>query len=486
MTTITNRLNRRPMKDAPRYDEVILGMMLEAPAYYRKNADFIREEWFCDDIRPFYKAARTLILNDITPVWTALRSQGITDADNPTYLRLLDSVASYPNFEYYTRLCAEQWMARTMLEACEVAKEALQRGKSGLDVFSIAEEYLRRIRATLRGKNEVSVADVLTGIIREVELSQQNAQNGEASGVPTHLPELDRITGGWRGGELTIIAARPSMGKTQFAIHCAVSSGVPVYFASVEMPHNQLIKRMLSMYSGVGIDRIITGSLTDEELQHVNRASANLFDDTRRADITIDDTAGLHIDDLAARVENWVGAKKRGLVIVDYLQILKGVRNKGDNREQEVSSISSGLKGIAKRTNLPVLALSQLSRAVEQRGGNKAPILSDLRESGSIEQDADVVIFPYRPYYHGIERFEDGSSTIDRIEFIVAKQRNGPTASVREDFRLSSGRFGEWRGMPEFTRSYAPMPGRRNPYLEDADREEPMQKPITEEEDYPF
>ena len=256
--------------------------------------------------------------------------------------------------------------------------------------------------------------------------------------------KLDKITSGWQPSDLIIIASRPGMGKTALSLsmarNIAISHNIPVAFFSLEMSAIQLITRLISAETGLKSDILRTGKLAEHEWQQLN----NQITDLESAPLFIDDTPSLTIFELRAKARRLVSSNDIKVIIIDYLQLMNlGSSTKTGNREQEISIISRNLKALAKELNVPVIALSQLSRAVETRSGSKRPILSDLRESGAIEQDADIVSFIYRPEYYKIDTWDDNerSSTEGEAEFIVSKHRNGGLENIRIRFIPSLGKF---------------------------------------------
>ena len=270
--------------------------------------------------------------------------------------------------------------------------------------------------------------------ILEIEARKQHKDG--LTGVATGFTELDRVTGGWQKSDLVIIAARPGMGKTAFVVsamrNAAVDFRCGVAMFSLEMSAVQLVNRLISAEAELESDKIKKGRLADHEWEQLVHKTSKLTE----APIFIDDTPGLSILELRAKCRRLKAQHDIQLIIIDYLQLMSGdsSKNAGGNREQEIASISRALKGIAKELDVPVLALSQLSRAVETRGGDKKPQLSDLRESGSIEQDADMVMFLYRPEYYDITEDEDGLPTTGMGEVIIAKHRNGSLENVKLKF----------------------------------------------------
>ena len=270
------------------------------------------------------------------------------------------------------------------------------------------------------------------------------------SGVATGFDKLDLLTSGWQPSDLVIIAARPGMGKTALTLsmarNIAVLKKTPVAFFSLEMSSVQLITRLISAETGLTSEKLRTGKLESHEWEQLNVKVGDL----EKAPLYIDDSPSLSIFDLRAKARRLSSKHGIQLIIVDYLQLMtSGTASKTGNREQEISSISRNLKALAKELNVPVIALSQLSRAVETRGGTKRPILSDLRDSGAIEQDADIVSFIYRPEYYGIDEWDDDdrSSSEGQAEFIVAKHRNGGLDTIRLKFTPQLGKFENLSGI---------------------------------------
>ncbi|MGB0396160.1 MAG: replicative DNA helicase, partial [Flavobacteriaceae bacterium] len=273
---------------------------------------------------------------------------------------------------------------------------------------------------------------------------EEIANKDGLSGVASGFEKLDLLTSGWQPSDLIIIAARPGMGKTALTLsmarNMAVTQQTPVAFFSLEMSSVQLITRLISAETGLSSEKLRTGKLADHEWKQLNVKVGDL----EKAPLFIDDTPALSIFDLRAKARRLASQHDIKLIIVDYLQLMTaGTSSKAGNREQEISTISRNLKSLAKELDIPVIALSQLSRAVETRGGTKRPQLSDLRESGAIEQDADIVSFIYRPEYYGIEEWDDEehTSSVGQAEFIVAKHRNGGLDNIRMKFIGNLGKF---------------------------------------------
>lgn len=342
---------------------------------------------------------------------------------------LTNNIYTSSDTEYKARLLAEYAIRRTMItETQEVVKRSYD---LGFDVFDTLEFYETKINETVSfyTKSGIkSAKDLTRDALIELE-NQKNKPEG-ISGVPSGFRDLDRITSGWQNSDMIVVAARPGMGKTAFILsmarNIAVDFNMPIAIFSLEMSALQLIKRMISVQTEVNSSSFRSGKLSDGELYQVHERINPLID----APIYFDDSAGLTILDLktkAVRMKKQFGIK---MIMIDYIQLMSSGNINSGNREQEISSISRAIKMLAKELEIPIIALSQLSRSVESRGGDKKPILSDLRESGAIEQDADIVCFLYRPEYYGIIVNESGESTIGSAEVIIAKHRNGSLESA--------------------------------------------------------
>lgn len=382
---------------------------------------------------------------DLITLTEELKRRGQLEAVGGAYYvtELTTRVDTAANVEYHARIIAEKSLLRKLIEtmtdligkaydASADAFEMLDRAEG--DIFKISDTQLRRSSTTLNQ----AVKETLE------KLESIHGRDMGITGIPTGFTRLDDMTGGWQRSDLVIIAARPSMGKTAFslamarnaALHPDYPAGVAIF--SLEMSAQQLAQRLLTSEARVDAQAARTGRLDDEAWPRLARAAGRLS----AAPIFIDDTPGVSILELRAKCRRLKAEHDIGLVIVDYLQLMHGTpSSKGGNREQEIAQISRSLKSLAKELDVPVIALSQLSRAVETRGGDKRPQLSDLRESGSIEQDADVVAFIYRAERYGITVDEDGNSTEGLGEIILGKQRNGPIGSVKLAFVHQYARF---------------------------------------------
>ncbi|RMF31795.1 MAG: replicative DNA helicase [Bacteroidetes bacterium] len=411
----------------------------------------------------FYKEAHQLIFQamlrlfeksqpvDLLTVNEELRLSGDLEAiGGPYYLvELTNRVASSANIEYHARIIAQKYIKRELIRvSTEVIRDAYEETTDVFELLDAAEQNLFNITQNNLSKNVESMGALAPRLMKMLE--ELSAREDGLTGVPTGFTELDRLTSGWQPSDLIIIAARPSMGKTAFVLNLARNAAVdfekPVAVFSLEMSSLQLVQRLVSHEAEISSTKLRTGNLENYELQQVQTAIERLGE----AKIFIDDTPGINIFELRAKCRRLKMQHDIQLVIIDYLQLMSGnTENNRANREQEISSISRALKGLAKELNVPVIALSQLSRAVEVRGGAKRPQLSDLRESGAIEQDADIVSFIYRPEYYGILEDEEGMSLKGVTEIIVAKHRNGPTRTVKLRFEADFGKFSDL-GDPNF------------------------------------
>ncbi len=357
---------------------------------------------------------------------------------------LTEGLPRRPILEEYIRIVKDKSLLRQLMLICSAAiARAADQSESALDVLNAAESQLLEVGEKGISKGLASLEEIVSGSFGSIDNLYQQAR--EITGLATHYTEFDKMTSGLQKGELVIIAARPSMGKTAWAVNiaqnAAIRSGAAVAIFSLEMSKEALLRRMLASQAWVDQRKLQTGFLGRDDQEKLRRALEDLVE----SKIYIDDTAGISLAEMRAkarRLRQIVG--RIDLILVDYLQLMSaslpsqgGKRH--ENRTQEVSAISRGLKALAKEMEVPVIALSQLSRASERRGDDKRPMLSDLRESGSIEQDADVVAFIHRESYYNRDKEEDPDR--NKAEIIIAKQRNGPTGTVELAFLNQFTRF---------------------------------------------
>jgi replicative DNA helicase len=343
---------------------------------------------------------------------------------------LTTRIGSTANIHQHLRLLQEYYLSRYINEVCSSAQREILQYKE--DIFDVYEKLQQKMEIALKDvlKQEVeTVASIHNKIISDAYLLKNS---GEMSGVPTGLERLDILTNGWQSSDLIIIAGRPSMGKTAFAVSILIdpiiNRNIPIAIFSLEMSKEQLVCRIQSILSEINVSKIIKKQLTDIEIDHIDKKCLGLL----KAPLYIDDTANISLMELKTKARKLVRENKVRMIVVDYLQLMRSGL-KTNNREQEIAEISKGLKAIAKELNIPVIALSQLSRSVEQRGGDKKPSLSDLRESGQVEQDADMVLFAHRPEYYGFTEYNWGGTDLNSKNLFVAvisKHRNGVIGEI--------------------------------------------------------
>lgn len=372
---------------------------------------------------------------DILTVTQELKKSGELEIVGGAYFisQLTNRVASSANAEYHARIIAQKYIQRELIRiSTDTIRDAYEETSDVFELLDSAEKNLFGIVESNIRKNYDKMHTLISQSIKEIEAAR--SQTSGVTGVQSGFTDMDRVTAGWQKSDLVIIAARPAMGKTAFVLSLARNAAVdfkkPVALFSLEMSSLQLVNRLIASESELPAEKLKKGQLEDYEFQQLNAKIGSLTE----APIFIDDTPALSIFELRAKARRLKQKHDVSMIVIDYLQLMRsGSEHKG-NREQEISNISRSLKSIAKELNIPVLALSQLSRQVENRGGDKKPQLSDLRESGAIEQDADMVLFIHRPEYYNLTEDENGNSTAGMAEIIIAKHRNGPTGSVKLRF----------------------------------------------------
>lgn len=378
---------------------------------------------------------------DLVTLSEELKRQNILDEVGGTYYltELSQTVVSSANIEYHARLVLEKYILRKLImESAAIAEECYEASENAYDILDRSEQRIFSLSENRLRRTFQHISPIMHDAFETIEKFHE--RQGTVTGVATGFDQLDEWTSGLQSGELIVVAGRPSMGKTAFCLNIArnvaVDSKVPVGFFSLEMSNRQLALRLLCAEARVDAHGVRTGRLAEKEWQKLSMCVGMLTE----ADIFIDDSPGVSVLELRAKARRLKKEKNVGLIIVDYLQLMTGPKG-SESRQQEISVISRSLKGLAKELDLPIVALSQLSRAVEQRGGDRRPMLSDLRESGAIEQDADVVMFIYRPEFYGIKTDEMGNSLEGVAELIIGKQRNGPVGTSRLTFVKKYARF---------------------------------------------
>ncbi|MCY4781428.1 replicative DNA helicase [Sphingobacterium sp. UT-1RO-CII-1] len=429
-------------------EEAVLGSILIESTAMMFVADVLRPEMFYKESHQLiYKAAQEVSMSgdplDLMTVMQQLRRNGdFETVGGAFYLTgLSDRVVSSVNIEYHSRIIAQKFMQRELIRLSSTTiNDCYDETKDIFDILSTYETERDNVVNNVSSRKEVSqkkaVREVLEDMARKAEMGVK-----DVTGVDTGDSTLNSLTGGWQQSDLIILAARPAMGKTAFALKKAVNAaraGNPVAVFSLEMSYQQLIQRVLSFESGIALEKIKKLKLQDHDWHKLSMMQGEIED----LPIHWDDTPGLSLIELSAKAKRLKRQHGVKMIIIDYLQL---ITTQSKDRYNAVSDISRALKVLAKELDIPVIALSQLSRAVESRPGNgKRPMLSDLRESGSIEQDADMVMFLYRPEYYGNVEDEEGRSTAGMAEAIVAKHRNGSTDTVLYNFQGATTNFTSW------------------------------------------
>ncbi|AMM13783.1 replicative DNA helicase [Burkholderia sp. PAMC 28687] len=434
---------------------VIGGLLLDNAAWDRIADLMSHSDFYRYDHRIIYEAIGKLIATtrpaDVITVYEALTNTGKAEGvGGLAYLNALaQNTPSAANIRRYAEIVRDRAVLRRLVSvADEISADAFNpQGKevrqlldeAEAKVFSIAESGARGTQGFLE------IGPLLTEVVERIDTLYHTANPSDVTGTPTGFVDLDRMTSGMHGGELIIVAGRPSMGKTAFSMnigeYVAVEYGLPVAVFSMEMPGTQLTMRMLGSVGRLDQHRMRTGRLTDEDWPKLTHAVQKMSE----AQIFIDETGGLNPMELRSRSRRLARqCGKLGLIIVDYLQLMSGSGSGGENRATEISEISRSLKSLAKELDVPVVALSQLNRGLEQRP-NKRPIMSDLRESGAIEQDADVILFIYRDEVYNPDSPDKGTA-----EIIIGKQRNGPIGPVRLTFQGQYTKFENFAGAQNF------------------------------------
>ncbi|MEX6625467.1 replicative DNA helicase [Tenacibaculum salmonis] len=421
-------------------EEAVLGAMMIDKKGIDEVIDILTPESFYDKRhQEVYQAIYTLFQNsepiDLLSVSNQLKKSGKLDVAGGDFflIGLTQKVASSAHIEFHSRIILEKYIQRRLIT---ISSEIIENSyNETVDVFDLLDEAEGKLFEVTQGnlKKGAEKADSL--VQQSINRIQEISGKEGMSGLQTGFTKLDALTSGWQPSDLIIIAARPGMGKTAFVISMAKNMAIQfnnaVAIFSLEMSSVQLITRMISSETGLTSEKLRKGDLEPHEWEQLNVKVKKLSD----APIFIDDTPALSIFDLRAKARRLVSQHDVKIIVIDYLQLMTA-GGSGGNREQEISTISRNLKALAKELSIPVIALSQLSRAVETRGGSKRPLLSDLRESGAIEQDADIVSFIFRPEYYGMTEWDDDDHTPceGQGEFIVAKHRNGGMDNIRLKF----------------------------------------------------
>ncbi len=466
--TNNNNRNNKPQIDqnyahlqpqAVELERVVLGSLMIDSDAFSMVSEVLKPETFYDPRhQKIYQAIQTMNMEerpvDIMTLTDELSKMGeIEKVGGAQYLMEISSaVASAAHVEYHARILAQKYLQRQLIHyAGEIETEAFDESVDVDELMQKAEGDLFQLSQNNMKQDYTQIDPV---IHEAVDILQRAAANkGGLTGIPTGYQGLDDMTSGWQASDLVIIAGRPAMGKTSFALsiakNVAVDYHIPIGFFSLEMNNVQLVNRLISNVCEISGKKILNGQLDPSEWEQLDSRLRNLTG----APIFVDDTPGLSVFELRTKARRLVREKGVRLIMIDYLQLMNANGMKFGSRQEEVSTISRSLKGLAKELNIPVLALSQLSRNVENREGleGKRPQLSDLRESGAIEQDADMVLFVHRPEYYHIYQDEKGNDLHGMAQIIIAKHRKGATGDVLLNFR------GEFTRFQDPTNSYAPM-----------------------------
>ena len=462
-----NKLRRKPSVDlgtmvygkvppqAKELEEAVLGAIMLEKSAFDTVVEILKPECFyLEGHQRIYRAMQGLAQKsqpiDILTVVEELKSrQELEMVGGPYFVtKLTNAVISAANIETHSRIILQKFIQRELIRISgEIIGDAYEDSTDVFDLLDDAESKLFEITNNHLRKNFDSIDTVLVKTIQRIEDLRHKQE--EITGVPSGFASLDRVTYGWQSTDLIILAARPAVGKTAFALNLARNAAlhptkpVPVAFFSLEMSSAQLVQRILSAESEIFMEKIARGRLEEHEMKQLYKKG---IDRLAKAPIFIDDTPALNIFELRAKCRRLKNKHNVGCIIIDYLQLMSGAGdNRNGNREQEISRISRDLKGLAKELQVPIIALSQLSRAVESRKeGEKIPQLSDLRESGAIEQDADMVMFLYRPEYYGITANEMGESNKGETHVKIAKHRNGSLETIKLRALLHIQKFVEY------------------------------------------
>ena len=429
-------------------EEAVLGaLMLEKDSIITVQEFLTPESFYTEEHRIIFRAINDLAMElkpvDLYTVSERLKAEkNLKKIGGASYLaQLTNKVGSAANVEFHAKIIAQKYVQRELIRsATEIQRRSYDESTDVTELIGFAEGEIFKV-ADGHVKRSVQVSkDVLAKAIAQIEEASKN--DSSYNGVSSGFTAIDRVTLGWQLSDLIIIAARPAMGKTAFVLTMARNMAVDydnaVAFFSLEMSAVQLMNRLIIAETGLSSTEVKTGRLTPEQWKHLESATKPLA----AAPLYIDDTPALSVFEFRSKARRLKIHNDVKIIIIDYLQLMTGaVDNRNGNREQEVAYISRTLKAIAKELNVPIIALSQLNRTTEMRGGSKRPQLSDLRESGAIEQDADIVAFIHRPEYYGINQDENGIPTAGMAEFIIAKHRNGAVTDVKLRFLKDQARF---------------------------------------------
>lgn len=431
-------------------EEVVLGAcMLEKDAYMNVCDVLVPDSFYDTSNQKIFQAISTLGLNqkpiDLITVTEQLRQDGVLEevGGSIRIAELTAKVYSAANVEYHAKIVAQKYLARRLISfAAQIETKAFDESNDVDDLLQEAEGELFEISQTQLKREVTQIDPVLNQALEQIQIAA-NTETG-LSGLQTGYSDLDKMTSGWQNSDLIIIAARPAMGKTAFVLsmarNMAIDYNIPTAIFTLEMANVQLVKRLISNVAELEGEKIKSGQLTPEEWDRLNSRLRGMYS----APLYLDETPGLSITELRTKARRLVREKGVKLIMIDYLQLMNATGMKLGSREQEVSTISRSLKALAKELNIPIIALSQLNRSTETRE-DKRPVLSDLRESGAIEQDADIVCFIHRPeYYTRASEDAEGNDIRGLAQLIVAKHRSGAVGDVKLRFISKFAKFENW------------------------------------------
>jgi replicative DNA helicase len=447
-------------------EEAVLGAIMLEKSAFDTVVEILKPECFYVEAhQQIYRAMQGLAqksqpIDILTVVEELKRREELEVIGGPYYVtKLTNMVVSTANIDAHSRIILQKFIQRELIRISgEIISDSYEDSTDVFDLLDDAESKLFEITNNHLRKNFDPIDRVLVKTIQRIE--DLRHKNEDITGIPSGFSGLDRVTYGWQNTDLIILAARPSVGKTAFALNLARNAALhptkptPIGFFSLEMSAGQLVQRILAAESEILMEKIARGKLEEHEMKQLYAKGIQRLG---QAPIFIDDTPALNIFELRAKCRRLKNKHNIGMIIIDYLQLMSGTsENRNGNREQEISKISRDLKGLAKELGIPIIALSQLSREVEKRKeGNKMPQLSDLRESGAIEQDADMVMFMYRPEYYDITTNEMGDSNRGETHVRIAKHRNGSLETIKIRALLHIQKFVDWDG-DDFTGSGLP------------------------------
>jgi replicative DNA helicase len=434
---------------ATEIERVVLGALMIDKDAFSIISELVRPETFYEPRnQKIYEAIQALNLSekpvDFMTVIEELKRQGDLDSVGgaPYIVELTSRVASSAHIEYHAHILAQKFLARQLISfSSRIQEKAFDETIDPDVLMQDAEGQLFEISQKNMKTDYTQIDPVIKRVTEQLQIAATNS--GGMTGVPTGYTELDKYTSGWQKSDLVIIAGRPAMGKTSFALslakNIAVDYRIPIAFFSLEMSNDQLVQRLISNTCSVPGQKLLNGQLSQDEWERFDKNIGKLHG----APIYVDDTAGLSVFELRTKARRLHREKGVQIIMIDYLQLMNANGMRFGSRQEEVSTISRSLKGLAKELNIPILALSQLNRGVENREGNegKRPQLSDLRESGAIEQDADMVLFVHRPEYYRIYQDEKGNDMHGVAQVLIAKHRKGGTGDVNLKFRGEFTRF---------------------------------------------